>query len=585
MMKRAIRSFLGVCVGVLIMASTSSCVDEFLAKPMGSDLTIDSVFATSQKVQSAVATAYSRSLLSGLPGRVTWEGDFMQFRESTISMISGEVNAARQSWQDAYKIERGGMTADDGSGRPLTEDGFNYNYEAIRHNYLVIENVDNVRDMSESEKEQIKAEMKALIAYRYEEMFKRYGGVPIVTKSLTVADSILIPRATLQETLDHIIKLCDEAAAVLPDHHPPQWNGRVTRGVALSIKAEALMYAARPLFNSSTPYLDLGAHNNLISFGNEDISRWQQAADANKAVIDWALGNGYEIIDTDRPLDDYGTATSTPSNREVLLAYKNQWSGGPFYSLWNVHSGYMAERNGMSFKQLSQYYKQDGTDQAWAGRDPEPYSEYYQKMQEMEARYKASAKAAGIHAWNNPGSEYWGNTQMPRGAGWEACGQRTKFWYNAGTRDWFEYPIYRLAEFYLNLAEAYNELGQTDQALQYLNVIRDRAGLPDVTERNQARLREIIQREWAIEFYEEGHRFFDVRHWKLDDIDKGIIGGPKEEFVFQYAEGRSSGYEPEHFAAYSTQVVYTGYWSPSQYLLPFPAREVSKGYLVQNPGY
>lgn len=576
-------------LAILTLIGIYSCEKDFLLKPQGSDATVDSIFSTSQKVQAALARAYSTSLLSGLPGDGTWTGDFQQFRESTISMISGEVNPTYQSWQDAWKIARTGMTADAG-GRPLTEDGFNYNYIAIRHDYLVIENIDNVSDMSSGEKEQIKAEMKALIAYRYEEMFKRYGGVPLVTKSLTVEDSIKIPRASLQKTLDFIVKLCDEAASVLPDNYPSAWNGRVTRGVALAIKAEALMYAARPLFNSSTPYLNMdasdeNASNDIICFGSADQSRWQDAVNSSKAVIDWALANGYEIIDTDSPLDDYGTATSTPGNKEVLLAYKHEYSNSTFYQLWNIHSGYMSERNGMSYNQLLQYYKEDGSEPDWPdiGDAPRPYSTYYDQMQQMEARYKASAIAAGIDAWNNPNSEYWKNMWVQ--AGREACGRRAKFWYMAGTRSWFEYPLYRLAEFYLDLAEAYNELGQPAQALQYLNVIRDRAGLPDITETDKVILRKIIQREWRIEFYEEGHEFFDAKHWKMDDIGNGIIGGTKKTFGFEYIPGYNGGSLPEHYVSYWTEEAFQGFWAPNQYLLPFPSNEVNKGYLIQNPGY
>jgi hypothetical protein len=285
-------------------------------------------------------------------------------------------------------------------------------------------------------------------------------------------------------------------------------------------------------------------------------------------------------------LDDYGTAVASPSNAEVLLAYKYQYpNGNPFYELFNIHSGYQGQRNSMSYYQLTQYYNADGSEPVWPGTESHPYSEYYDKMQAMEPRYKASAMAAGIDAWNNPNSNYWTSAVIGGSKGWEGCGRRVKFWYHADTRQWFEYPIYRLAEFYLDLAESYNELDQPGMALQYLNVIRQRAGLPDITETAKDALRKIIQREWAIEFYEEGHRFFDVRHWKLEDIGNGIIGGPKRAFAFTYTNGRSSGSVPADYDSYSTQVVYTGFWSPKQYLEPFPAVEVNKGYLIQNPGY
>lgn len=595
MMSKKIRGpLLSIIAGVIVLLSLASCQDEFLLKPIGSDVTEEDIFTTAEEANKAIAQAYSVSMLSGIPGGSTWEGSYHQFRESTISQISGELLAIKMGWQDAFKIQHGGFSADDGNGRPLTEDGFNHNWQAIRHSYLVMEKIDQVADMSESEKEQVKAEMKVLIAYRYKEMLKRYGGVPIVEQSLSIEDEILIPRATVQETLDFIVKLSDEAAAVLPDSYPPQWIGRATRGVALATKAEALMYAARPLFNSGAPPMSLGGENDrFINFGNFEMARWQQAADASKAVLDWARANGHEIINDPGvdPLDNYGTAVATPGNRETFFAYKNQWGGGPVNDLYNPRASWQAT-DAMSCYQLSQYYKQDGTDQTWpaVGEGPLPYSDYFDKIQEMEARYKASAVAAGIDAWNNPGDEYWAFRNVLRSSGGvggtqqrEKCGMRSKFYYKAGTRSWFEFPLYRTAEFYLNLAEAYNELGQTAQALEHLNAIRDRAGLPDVTETDQDALRKIIQREWAIEFYEEGNRLFDVRHWKLEDIDNGIIGGPKIAFEFEYVSGTPS--FPEDYEAYEMIVEYTGFWDDSQYFHPFPADEVAKGYLVQNPGY
>ena len=566
-----------------------SCESDFLEKPMGSDLLVDSVFSSQQKSLTAIAQAYSNSLASGIT-ILDWDGDRTYgLKSGTLSHLSGELNAVKFNWEDGWMIQRSGMTADDGSGLPRSDDGFGFNYKAIRHNYLVIENIDKVADMSQQEKDQVKAEMKTLIAYRYEEMFKRYGGVPIVTKSLAGDDEVKIPRASLQEVLDQIVGLCDEAIGVLPDQYPDNSKGRVTKGVAMAIKAEALMYAARPLFNSATPYMDLGENNNLICFGNTDPARWQKAIEAAKDVINWSLSHGYQMINTGSPLDDYGTAVATPSNPEVLLAYKYQFSPG---SNGNYYSpqGQSGGANGMSYYQLTQYCKADGTEQTWPGTTATPYSDYSQRINEMEPRYKASAAGAGLDAWNNPGSQYWSSTQLSNASNWEgrggteACGRRVKFWYHAGTRKWFEFPIYRLAEFYLDLAEAYNEAGDATNALANLNVIRRRAGLPNASNTNKEALRKMIQREWAVEFYEEGHRLYDVKHWKLDDIGNGIIGGVKKSFIYTYANG-SYGLTSKDYLTYSVQEVYTGFWSPNQYLSPFPRTEINKGYLVQNPGY
>ncbi len=554
---------------------------------MGSDLNVDSIFSTRQKALSAIAEAYSRSLASGI-NISGWDNNReWNLRAGTIGHLSGELNATKFNWEDSWLIQRGGMVADDGSGLARSDDGFVFNYKAIRQNNLVRDNIDKVMDMPESEKQLIKAEMQLLTAYRYQEMFKRYGGVPIVSQTLSADMDIKIPRANLQETLDFIVSQSDEAYGLLPNAHDRQLGGRVTKGVALAVKAEALLFAARPLFNSATPYMSLGEHNNLICFGDANRDRWQQAADASVAVIQWAEANGYRIINTGSPLDDYGNAVSTPGNAEVLLGYKRQDA----YAVENYSPNSQGGgANGMSFLQLTQYLKADGTEQEWPGESGASYADYVTRIQAMEPRYKASAMGAGIDAWNNPNDTYWSSAQVSGRSNWEglagneACGRRVKFWYRAGTRDWFNFPIYRLAEFYLSAAEALNELDRPQDAHAYLNVIRDRAGLPAVTESNKEALRRIIQREWAVEFYEEGHRLYDVKHWRLATIANGIIGGEKKSFVFTYVNGQN-GWVAADYLGYSVQVMYNGFWAQSQYLSPFPKTEINKDYLIQNPGY
>ncbi len=575
---------------VYLLLSFSSCQKQFLEKPFGSDMTIDSVFSTEQKALGAIAQAYANSLVSGI-AIMGFDGNRdYGMTSGSLSHLSGEINSVKFNWEDGWLIQRSGMTADDGSGKARSDDGFVMNYKAIRQCYLVMENIDKVKDMSDDAKNSVKAEMKTLIAYRYEEMFKRYGGVPIVTSTLSIYDDLMIPRASLQQVLDHVVSLCDEAASVLPNSYPNTYKGRVTKGVALAIKAEIYMYAARPLFNSSTPYLDNNGHNDLICFGTYDKELWKKAIDASKAVIDWAAQNGYEIINTGRPLDDYGTAVSTPGNKEILLAYKNQQTDGVgFYTAKSQSGG----ANGMSYDMLKQYYKEDGTEQTWptVAAGAVNFSDFTTRINQMEPRYKASAMAPGIDAWNNS-NDYsnWSCRMVADYSTWEGrtnnegCGRRVKFWYHSGNRNWFEFPLYRLAEFYLDLAEAYNEYDDAANALTYLNVIRNRAGLPNITETDKVKLRKLIQREWAIEFYEEAHRVYDVKHWKLDDIGNGIIGGSKLGFVYTYISG-GFGYYASDYLTYSLQERYKGFWSLSQYLSPIPKSEINKGYLVQNPGY
>ena len=298
----------------------------------------------------------------------------------TFGAISGEVGRG-YSWHGSYNIVQQGLSVNGTDGSDAGADHYGNNWKFIRQCFLVKENIDLVPDMSDAEKASIRGEATALIAYRYMGMFYRYGGVPRVEKSFASNDDLTAPRETLQGTLDYILQLCDEAYALVPDKWDAANTGRMTKGAVLAIKARTLLFAARPLFNSTTPYLDNGELNDLICFGSADKQRWQQAIDANLAVLDWARSNGVELINTGgagegRPnpnaFDDYATAASTPGSREIILAYKNDRSDGydPMVNFMNCSNYQTANRydtdcSGVLTNFIENYYAADGSDMDW----------------------------------------------------------------------------------------------------------------------------------------------------------------------------------------------------------------------------
>jgi len=568
-----------------------SCQKEFLQKPSTTGTTtIETVFSTQVNAEGAIAAAYRASLIQGLP--------YSGLSHGTLASLSGELSWG-WNWHDTYVIINNGMSA---AGKQ--EDDFDANYAAIRQDYLVFENIDHVKDMDPGTKDIVKAEMEGLIAYRYMGMFIRYGGIPITGKALNSNDDLAINRATLQETEDTIINLCDRAAKVLPDTWPDNWRGRLTKGVALAIKARTLMYAARPLFNATTPYLDLGEHNNLISFGTADQQRWEDAIAANEAVLAWAKASGHDIINTGdagegvpnpHAFVDYATATSVLNNPEVLLGYKfdQQYGISNFFnvSTYATVNRFDIATYGMETNFLTNYYKNDGTDQVWPGLGPGsaiPASEYFKRMKEMEPRFLADNMPHATDPLNNPGDQGWAAVNADFGVNQDGSAGKgdaysVKYYYKAGSRPWFEFPLFRMAEIYLNLAEAYNETGNSQKALENLNLVHNRAGLPTITEADKSKLRTIIQREWAIEFYNENQRYFQVKHWKLPDIGTGIIGGPRREF--QFTSNGQNVELPQNLITFYDQVVFQAYWAPKMFLDPFPQDEINKGIITQNPGY
>ena len=610
-------------LAVLGLLALTSC-DFFLQKPdTTGTVDLEAVFGSKKNAEAALMSCYGNALIHGLPGG-------LGYGHGTLGAISGEVNKGA-SWHGTYVIAQQGLSANgvgsdatDKSGGAAGSENYAKNWSVIRQCFIVKENIDQVPDLSDDEKAVIKAEVTALIAYRYMGMFYRFGGVPKVTQAFEITDDLTAGRETLENTLQYILDLCDEAYAVLPAKWDAANNGRMTQGAVLAIKARALMYAARPLFNSATPYLDNGENNNLICFGNEDKERWNDAIQANLAVLEWAAANGVKIINTGgsagkpntNAFVDYATATSTPSNSEVILALKNNstdqsystgifhyYNYSPYYSFDRFDTG----ESGLLSNHIKNYYKNDGTEMSWpALGDAAPRSgaDWLENVANIEPRALADIKFAGHDAMNNAGDTKWSNIGWGRGGfdgkigmgdsfpnsvggsdKGQLSGEMTKFYYKAGSRIWFEFPLFRLAETYLNLAEAYNEYGNPTKALECLNVIHNRAGLPSIVETDQAKLRQIIQREKLIEMFAENHKYFDVKHWKRADIADGLMGGSMRGFTFNIKAGATWPYDKSKIDTYWEAEYYVAFWSPIMYLEPFPQTEVNKGTITQNPGY
>jgi hypothetical protein len=153
------------------------------------------------------------------------------------------------------------------------------------------------------------------------------------------------------------------------------------------------------------------------------------------------------------------------------------------------------------------------------------------------------------------------------------------------TKQWV---FFRLAEIYLNYAEAMNEaygpmLTGTGTlnitALDAVNAVRTRAAVklsPITAGINQLALREKIRRERRVELAFEGHRYWDARRWMI--ADKAIGGAIRSVNITKNDDGTFT---------YAPGTVETRVWNDKLYFYPIPQSEVSKsnGAIVQNAGW
>ena len=149
--------------------------------------------------------------------------------------------------------------------------------------------------------------------------------------------------------------------------------------------------------------------------------------------------------------------------------------------------------------------------------------------------------------------------------------------YFSNTNTWVEF---RYAEILMNYAEACIELGGDDlqKGIDAMNMVRNRAGLPDRVTSDQAVAREYVRHERNIEFFAEGHRFYDIRRWMIaEQVVKDVFGMRVEHYDIGYTIWKYNKADKADARSFTDKKFY---W------VPLPREEMNKApQLVQNPGY
>lgn len=633
---------------MLALATTStSCVDgvqfgdSFLDKAPGSDVTQDTVFNNAEYTRHFLWNTYSK-LYYGLP--YYWDGGV------AVKMNTGVFEALSDCWHSHNSWDEVNRQFYSGGYVPGNNGKFNFRgenvWQAVRAAYIFIENVDRVPGMETSEKERLKAEAECIIASRYFDMFRHYGGLPIVRKAYAGTEGIYeLPRATVRETVHFMDSLLDDAAPKLPwvldEADRSNWDGRFTRAAAMALKCKILLFEASPLFNSDTPYCTTGSqeanekHHAWI--GRYDQELWTECLKACQDFFDAVQSNGfYALVQAEgktpgqyraafrKAYDERGTTEMLISTR---VRYKEtfEWNY-KFVSEWNNFGGYtpteefvekFAWKDGRPFDydQLAKQGNQDtmfvNPDKDWElTRDPRLYETIIVNNVPVHLADNGNMSGRRTETWingrdagNGPDTE----------AGQYATGfANNKFYMNRDdargrTTLW---PYLRLSELYLIYAEALAQNGHFDEAVEQVNKVRARVGMRGLRECQPNRnfndknmLIEAIMDERACELGFEETRFFDMIRYRRADLFGQQLHGlkihrQKDEinYDFSYSDKQpgQDGYEatqPRHFTytKFPLNNIARVWWKefdPKWYLSAFPPTEINKGYgLTQNPGW
>ncbi len=607
---KSIKNFLIICISI----ATWACND-YLSVEVDEQLTFDKTFSQRLESEQFLANIYAQ-----IPS------DFLL---DNMVGCSDESYFLWTSWGVKY------LNHNNGSWGVTTPDYhlWEHYYRAINLASIFINNIDRNPEITESNKTIMKGEARFLRAYYYFMLVRQYGPVYIwgdQESDLTVKAEE-VDRHSLEKCIDFISQELLKAAEELPRTITDDTRyGRATKGAAYALNSRLLLYAARPLFNGTPLYKGIkNIYDEYLFPQQNDPQKWEKAAEAAKQVIDlnvYALQTSTKGNDEfQKAINAYSDVLFQPWNDEIIFgrwmeAIHTELRAAIYPIVSNAFGGFAP-----SMKLADTYpmvttgrYPITGYDangepiiDPQSGYDEKGFTDNYRNPADpiethtfrvnnscvnRDARFYASILFSGMY-WINT---FHGDQLVTFHQGGTAYNnQHTDFnkmgyafrrllnpnvdLQSAKFSHW-SWPHLRLAEVYLNYAEACNEKPSRNEseALEYVNKIRARAGLNKVEEAypeikgNKELLREIIRKERMIELAFENHRYYDIRHWMIADQE---TNGPRF--------GRNiSATSYDEFWSRTSKEILPIVFEPKHYLFPIHQNQLNEmKNMTQNYGW
>ncbi|HKZ67069.1 MAG TPA: RagB/SusD family nutrient uptake outer membrane protein [Chitinophagaceae bacterium] len=482
--------------------------------------------------------------------------------DNAISMIQYQ-HAANGVYNDAYTKttdELAGQTdynrewpaiainqnhANQYFGQRMSSSIANNTWTRLRQINLFLSEIDK-HGLTEDITKPLKGQMYFWRAYQYFELLKLYGGVPLVLEAQNplVEDgdnSNAVQRSSSAQTLEQIEKDLDLAVSLLPGKWPAADWGRITSGGAAALKGRVLLTWASPLFNRS-----------------DDRARWQKAYDANLAAKTLLEANGSALYSN-------GGFTNGKAWENMWFHQVDNPEGVIVYGFNNISADQTQRNNGWEQAARSKQILGAGSvsptkqivdafpmkDGKMPGDPTSTYTYDAKKFyKDRDPRfYKTFAYNGAVwpYAGNNNFRQwtyYWHtntSTATPNKstetAGANASGiylrKATNPTANNSGGDFSysgtDYMELRFAEVILNLAEAAIGADKSGEGLDYIKLIRERAGVENLdgsfglsaVTGNRDQLFAAVLNERKVEFAYENKRFWDLRRWLLFNDDFG----------------------------------------------------------------
>ena len=620
--------FFNVASGVMFGLALVGCQDDFLNTTPLSEVAESNVWSSAKLAEAAVLDLYQG----------TWAGTLSR-EETTDAFTDQAVFTHPGRGVDGYT--EGKMNP---SGSYIDFQWFSWTqiYPFIRSSNIAIKQLTtNEGGLEAGLAKRLLGEAYFMRAYFYTQLMRQFGGLVLLTEPLTLESEAENPRSSFEATINQIIADVDQAISLLND--APADKARAHKITALALKSRVLTHAASDLYDQTKT----AGISTISSFANKELigytsgsqqQRWQAAKVASKALLDattgykldysapasfeeakqnyediWLQGDKNQDFIWGRLIESFGFGSRT-------YAGGNEWSQGPgMIALYHGPNGYHEWAGTTPTEALaSKYSLADGTDFDWNNPDhaSDPYGNRearfystllfdgapwkvrtsdvtkYDNFNEIQTGYYTfkdgtivngvDTRQGPIEDWNGSRTGYYFKKFMDpyTPASWPNDLQKV------------DAPYVRYTEILLNYVEASINLGDEGEAKAWLNRLRFRNGLPEVTASGSV-LVEVYKRERDKELVNEDARLYDMKRWLEGpySLDKQV-----QQVLIQATQKSGSGMTPANYQKSSsdfeyayrpTDIVFENrVWKDHVYFMPIPQAEIDRDPSIQqNPGY
>jgi len=518
-----------------------------LERTPDSQITLDKVLSNYGRSQGLLDAAYGEIYLSR---------DQISFVHNTFDALTD--NAFWAANYNAYEWHNGSLSLSNpvinwpwaSPGEQLWPDfwrGIRLANNAIK--YLPLSTA-----ITEQERNTWIAEARVLRCWYYMNLMEFYGPVPWVEEPFDANYGSWNELA--RPTYDELsTKISDELmeiiqSGILPNRQTPSQGRHVDKGVAYAIRARVLLNNA-----------------SLLNNPEKDRGKWQRAANSALDIINMSE---YSLV----PMSEYKKLFTGAFQTHVDEIIWRSWADNghinntngvnvgayPYASInnmWNCGESPSQElvdcfemSNGVlpvtyndathtsvtvTPEAVALGYSEEPGGDPYSNRDARFYVNILYNMSDYGVPYNCTEPyiietfVGGRNGFNDVISQ---ETTRSCTGYYSRKDKQIKFWGPGGSSgaEPTHWVFFRLAEFYLNRAEALCELDDFDGAMEMLNVVRERAGQPKLQDvpgfvRNYNFLISRIRNERRVEFCMEGWRFHDQRRWKILDQTNRFITG------------------------------------------------------------